>query len=258
MRGARVRERLQRDQPVLSVMLPFPSPAVVEMLGAASVDLVMLDGEHGAIDAAEIEAMVRAADVVDLPAIVRVAHNDPPSILRVLDAGASGIIAPHVTTADDARRAVDAARYGPLGHRSYGSPRAMLHGRRGDTRAYIEAANRETLVIGLFEDAAGLDHLDAILAVPGLDALAIGPNDLAFSMGHPAAVGHPEVQAAIDRIIAACRAAGRPTGLPASDLAQARSHVARGCRIISVGAAGLLIGAAREMARTLASGKITS
>jgi 4-hydroxy-2-oxoheptanedioate aldolase len=251
MRGAKVRAKLGRGEAAVSAMVPFYAPAVLELLGSTGVDMAMLDGEHGALDVAQCEDMVRAADAVGLPAIVRVPHNDAPTILRYLDMGASGIIAPHVTTAEDARRAVQASRYGPLGHRSYGSPRALtVHG--GSPADYVERANREILVIGLFEDVAGVERIDELLAVEGLDALAIGPTDLAFSMGLGPQPWHPDVQAVADRVIAACRRAGRPTGLPASDPEQARQHVARGCQIISVGVGGLLTGAAREMVSALA------
>jgi 4-hydroxy-2-oxoheptanedioate aldolase len=250
MRGARIREKLTAGGSVLNVMVPFHSPAVIEMLGVAGVDMVMLDAEHGAIDEATCEHMVRAADVVDLTAIVRVPNNQPSTILRYLDLGSSGIMAPHIASVEDARAAVAAAKYGPAGQRSYGGPRAQVISRVGAPE-YVERANRETLVIGLFEDAAGIDQIDAIFAVEGLDALAVGPNDLAFSMGRPAQPWHPEVQAVVDRVIEASRRAGKATGLPASDLEQARSHLARGCRIVSVGVGALITPTAKAMMAAL-------
>jgi 4-hydroxy-2-oxoheptanedioate aldolase len=252
MRGARIREKLQRGGTVINAMLPFPSPAVVEMLGLSGIDMVMLDAEHGAIDEALCENMVRAAEVVDLPAIVRVPHNDASTILRYLDLGASGIMPPHITTVDDARRAVEACRYGPLGKRSYGGPRAAMYNIKESAAAYVERANREIFVVGLFEDVAGIDEIDRIFAVEGLDALVVGPSDLSFSMGYPAQPWHPAVQEIVDRVIAAAQRAGKATGLPAGDAAQARDHVRRGCRIISVGVAGLLIGAAKSFVAEVA------
>ncbi|HEY3082363.1 MAG TPA: aldolase/citrate lyase family protein [Chloroflexota bacterium] len=251
MRGAKIRQKLGRGEAVVNAMIPFYAPALLELLGSTGVDMAMLDAEHGALDAAQCEDMVRAADAVGLPAIVRVPHNDAPTILRYLDMGASGIIAPHVTTAEDARRAVQSARYGPLGGRSYGGPRALIvHG--GTPAEYVERANREILVIGLFEDVAGIERIDEVFAVEGLDALAIGPSDLAFSMGLGPSPWDARVQEVADRVIAASRRAGKPTGLPASDPEQARGHVSRGVQIISVGVGSLLTGAARQMAMALA------
>lgn len=253
MRGARIREKLARGGVVLNVMVPFHAPSLIEMLGLAGVDCVMLDAEHGAMSESECEHMVRAADTVDLPALVRVPHNDAPTILRYLDLGASGIIAPHVTTVEDARRAVEAARYGPEGKRSYGGPRAGGFGIRESATDYVRRANREIVVLGLFEDAAGADQLDEILAVEGLDGLPIGPSDLSFTVGHPANPAHPDVQAVIDRVIAATKRAGKPTGLPATSLEQARDHVARGCQIISFGVGALVTGGAKNLMAGLTS-----
>jgi 2-keto-3-deoxy-L-rhamnonate aldolase RhmA len=246
MHGARIREKLAGGGVVMNVMVPFHSPTTIEMLGVAGVDMVMLDAEHGSIDEAQGEHMVRAAEVVDLPAIVRVPNNQHSTILRWLDLGCSGILAPHVASAEEAADVVEAVKYGPAGKRSYGGPRAHLISRASATD-YVERANRETIVIGLFEDAAGIDQIDRIFAVEGLDALAVGPNDLAFSMGYPAQPWHPEVQKVVDRVIEASRKAGKATGLPASDAAQARDHVSRGCRIVSVGVGSMLMPAAKAM-----------
>lgn len=254
MRGARLRDKLRRGEVIVNMGLTFHSPTLVEILGYTDVDDIYLDAEHGSINEAQCEDMVRAADLLDKPVIIRVPRNDPATILRYLDIGASGIIAPHVTTRRDAERAVEAVKYGPLGRRSFAGGRANGFGMRESAAAYIERANRETLVIGLFEDVDGLDNLSEVLSVDGLDALIIGPNDLAFSMGYPAQPWHPEVQKVVDQIIAHCRAAGKPTGLPAVDLAQARQHAERGCQIVTVNIPNLLLSAAGELVQHLHAG----
>jgi len=144
-------------------------------------------------------------------------------------------------------RAVEAAKYGPQGKRSYGGPRAGMYGARESPQDYVRRANHETVVVGLFEDVEGIDQIDEIFAVDGLDALCVGPNDLAFSMGYPAQPWHPEVQKVVDRVIEASKRSGKATGLPAADLDQARAHVARGCRIISVGVGAILMNGARAL-----------
>lgn len=251
MRGERLRAKMQAGQVILNVGLTFHAPAVVEMLGYTDVDDVYLDAEHGSINEAQCEEMVRAADLLDKPVIVRVPTNDPSVILRYLDVGTSGIIVPHVTTPEDAERAVQACKYGPRGTRSFAGGRASGYGVRESAAEYVRRANRETVVIGLFEDARGLSNVPEILTVDGLDALIVGPNDLAFSMGYPAQPWHSEVQRVVDQIIAHCRKAGKPTGLPASDLAQARQHIERGCRIITVGVSSLLLASAQQLAQQL-------
>ncbi len=251
MRGARLRARMRADQVIVSVGLTFHSTSVVEMLAYTDVDDIFLDAEHGPINEAQCEDMVRAADLLDKPVLIRVPTNEPHVILRYLDIGASGIVVPHITTREDAERAIDAIKYGPEGHRSFAGGRAGGYGARESAAEYVQRANRETVVVGLFEDVRGLDDLPEILAVEGLDALIVGPNDLAFSMGYPAQPWHPEVQKVVDRVIAECRRVGKPTGLPASDLEQARRHVERGCRVITVSAASLLMSAARAFAESL-------
>lgn len=251
MRGAALREKLQAGQVVLNVGLTFDSPSVVEMLGYAGADSIFLDAEHGSFGPDECEDMIRAADLLDKPAIVRVPTNREEVILRFLDVGASGIIAPHVSTRADAERAVRAVKYGPEGRRSFAGGRASAYGTGESGADYIRRANRETLVIGLFEDVAGLPNLTEILAVPGLDALIVGPNDLAFSMGYPADPWNSEVQKVVDQVIAACRADGKATGLPASDAAQARRHVERGCQIITMTVASILISSTNRLASEL-------
>ena len=247
MRGQRLREKMQSGQVILSMGLTFDSPAIVEMLGYTDVDDIFLDAEHGPFNEAQCENLIRVADAADKPVIVRVPTNDAHVILRYLDTGASGLVIPHVTTRDDAERAVQAAKFGPRGKRSFGNGRAFAYGARESATDYIARANRETVLIGLFEDVRGIDNVPDILAVDGLDALIVGPFDLSFSMGHPAQPWHPEVQKVVDEVIAASQRAGKPTGLPANDAGQARSHVERGCRFISLGVASLIIDGARVL-----------
>lgn len=250
MRGAILRDRLRSGEIILNVGLTFHSPTVVEVLGYAGADTIFLDGEHGAFGPLEAEEMIRAADVVEKPVLVRVPANEDHVILRFLDVGASGVIVPRVTNRQDAERAIHAVKYGPEGYRSFAGVRASAYGTRESALEYVQRANRETVVVGLFEDINGLPNLPGILGVPGLDALIIGPNDLAASMGYPGQPGHPDPQAAIDQIITACRRAGVPTGLPASDADGARQNVERGCQIITMTASSILVdGTRRAVAR---------
>jgi len=251
MHGEQLRARLKADQVILNLSLSFYSPSLVEILGYSDVDTIFLDAEHGPFNEAQCEDLVRTADLAGKPVLIRVPNNEDHVILRYLDIGTTGLIIPRVTTADDARRAVAAVKYGPQGHRSFASPRAASYGLRESSTDYIARANRETVVIGLFEDIRGLENLPEILAVEGLDALIIGPYDLSFSMGHPAQPGHPEVQRVIDQVIAACRAAGKATGLPAGDATVARQHVERGCRIISLSFASFLVNATRDFSERI-------
>jgi 4-hydroxy-2-oxoheptanedioate aldolase len=249
MRGQRLRDKMRRDEVILSLGVSFYSPTVVEMISHTAADDVFLDAEHGPLTEAQCEEMIRAADVNDKPVLIRVPKNDEHVILRYLDIGASGLVIPHVSTRDDAERAVRAMKYGPVGHRSFAGVRASAYGTRESPKEYIERANRETVVVGLFEDVDALPRLPEILAVDGLDALIVGPYDLSFSMGLPADPWHPRVQEVVDQVIIACRNAGKPTGLPASSPAQARQHIQRGCRIITYNVSSLIIGGVNDLSQ---------
>jgi len=242
---------MHSDQVILNIGLTFHSPSVVEMLGYTVADDIFLDAEHGAIDENLCEDMIRAADAHDKPVIIRVPTNQDHVILRYLDIGASGLIIPHVSSPEDAARAVAAMKYGPEGHRSIAGSRASAYGTRESAVEYMRRANRETVMIGLFEDISALPKVKEILAVEGLDGLIVGPNDLAASMGLPGQPWHSEVQEVVDQVIAAARAAGKPTGLPASNAAQARQHIARGCRMITLSVSSLIIDGMNQLAKDL-------
>ena len=161
-------------------------------------DYVFLDLEHGdGMDIASAAGLIRAADAARVPAIVRVPRNESDVVARVLDQGALGICIPHIQTADDARRAVRAVKYGPEGERSvhpYVHATEYVGGHAW--QEYWVTANDETLVIALVEDREGLENIDEIAAVPGVDVLWLGLADLTQSLGIPGETSHPLVLAA--------------------------------------------------------------
>ncbi len=249
MLGRSIREKLKAGQPVLGMGMTFDSPLVAELLGLTDFDAVWLDAEHGPIDASHCDNMIRAAFLAGKPALVRVPNGDSDTILTYLEVGASGVVVPHVNTAEEARNVVAASKYWPEGHRSFG-PTRFFSRRPGQTiDDYVREANESTIVMCMFEDVAALDELDEIVGTPGLDAYIIGAFDLAFSMGLPGRVDDLRVGEVIDRVIAACRSAGIATGLPAGSAEQAKAHIERGAQFISFSAAGsLIIDAANRLA----------
>ncbi len=190
------RSSLQTGEPKFGLLALSGSPQMVEMGGFLGMDFVVLDMEHtDGVGIPEILHLIRAADAAGLPAVVRVPRSDPSLIQRVLDFGAAGICVPHVSSPEDARRAVAAAKYPPDGSRST-CPyiRASEYGGKEDVARYAAEANSETLVMALVEDRRGLEDLDAILAVPGVDAVAVGFSDLARDLGLPGTGTHPEIE----------------------------------------------------------------
>ena len=233
MRGKRIKDKLRAGRPVFTVPLKFHAPRLVEMLARSGADQVFLDAEHGPLSERECEEMVRAADLYDVPVSIRVPVNAPHVILRYLDIGTSTILVPHVTTREDGERAVRAVKYPPEGERSFAPGRgAELLGL--GPQDYVRRANEETAVLALFEDVRGVDNVDAICRVPGIDGLAVGVYDLAASMGHPGQPWRDDVQAVVERVLGTCRAHRMPFGTVPRDRADLSRQLERGCQLITL------------------------
>ncbi len=246
MRPNAMKVKMLAGEPVAGAIISAADEQLVEVLGLAGFDYVMIDCEHGHMSVRECETLVRACEAVGITSVVRVPHNSPDMILRHLDTGAQGIVIPQVNSADDARRAVNAVYYHPIGERGLAGTRAADYGLTRSLAEYTVDANRELVVIALIENVRAIDELEEILKVEGLTAVTIGPADLSQSLGHPGGRNHPDVEAAIDRIITMAIDAGVPVGINTSTGAEARAARERGCLQTSVSSWGLLAGAARD------------
>jgi 4-hydroxy-2-oxoheptanedioate aldolase len=187
-----------------------PDPGACEFLGRLGFDLLCLEGEHSAMGVETVQRLVAAADLAPVPALVRVAGNEPIAIAAALDAGAAGIVVPRIDSGADAAAAVAATRYPPQGTRGLGPSRAAGYGVR--IRDYLGRANRELLLAIQVESQAAVENLDSILAVEGVDMIFVGPGDLACSLGidDPSS---PELREEVESVLERSRAAGRLTGV---------------------------------------------
>ena len=173
------RDTLKTGAPQAGLVVMYPSPGVVERIGP-DWDWVWIDGQHGELGYAELIALVRACDFVQRPAFVRVPGHEAGPIGQALDMGATGVIVPCVDTPEQAKSLVAAAKLPPLGGRSYGGRRPIdLHG-----RTYSDSANTDTLLVLQIETLLGIENVEAIAAVPGVDALFLGPDDILLRRGH--------------------------------------------------------------------------
>jgi 4-hydroxy-2-oxoheptanedioate aldolase len=227
-------------------VLPGSLPA--EQMGRAGFDWVIIDTQHGGIGPGDLVPMIQALELNGTTPVVRVPWTDPPTIMRVLDFGARGVIVPMVNTAADAQAAASAVRYPPEGIRSFGPTRAAY--------ASPTHANEDVVLLVMIETSQALENVDEIAATPGVDGLFIGPVDLGLSMGLPLdwTGSSPAILDAVDRVVAAGARTGRFTGMVSSTADHARELLRRGVSFITLGAdvGYLMAGIARDGA-TLAS-----
>lgn len=244
--------RVAGGDTVYGVIVKMPAPALVELVGHTGFDLVVIDTEHGSADHTELEHHLRAADSADIPALVRVGSNDPLAILRALDAGAVGVIVPHVSDAEDAQAAVRAAHYPPTGSRGLAlSTRAGRHGTL-PLHEHLATAAASTFVVAQLEDGHAVAHSARIAATPGLNAVWIGPSDLSLSLGLPGQITHPTVVGAIDHIAAAVTASSHcALCVLADSVEQALAWRKRGARIVLFNSTAILVDQLRTVTNRL-------
>ncbi len=205
----RVKQKLREGAPVFGLFASIPSALMVEMVGCSGYDFIIIDLEHVCINPETLEHMIRAAELTGLTAMVRVPEPNPKVILRALDAGALGIVVPHVETKEQAAGIVRACKYGPDGTRSLNSGRAGMFGKH-DLAAYIRRANEQIMVVPMIESREGVSQAEQIAAVPGIDMVLEGAADLSQSCGVPWQTGAPVVQEGLRQVQAACRKQGVP------------------------------------------------
>lgn len=232
-----LKEKLAQGKQPLGTFVGTASPAVVECLGCAGLDFVILDNEHSPVEAETTAAMVRAAELRNVTPLARVREISRPAILKLLDVGVQGLIIPDVRGTEDVRRVVDYAKYAPVGRRGFCPSRKDGWGTDPqcgvlDTMAHF---NQETLVIPQCETAEALSDIETIAAMDGADGIFIGPFDLSISMGMPGDFENPQFRAALARILSACRAAGKPCLIFAGDGAGAAVRFAQGYDAVAMG-----------------------
>jgi 2-dehydro-3-deoxyglucarate aldolase len=237
--GHDFRARLKRGDTLLGTMVTLPSTATAEILAGLGFDWLFVDGEHGPLETAELAGILQVAGQ-KTACIVRVPEAAEVPIKKALDLGADGVIVPQVNTAEQAANVVRFARYAPEGARGVGLARAHGYGQRFGE--YLAAANREIAVIVQAEHALAVDNIEAIVRVPGVDAVLLGPYDLSASLGKTGRIDDPAVVAAIRRVTEACRAAHMPLGYFGVTAAAVRPYVAEGYTLIVAGVDTLFLG----------------
>ena len=227
------RQDLIAGKKLIGCWCSLASPITTEILGLAGFDWLLLDEEHSPNDVVSFIPQLMALKDSPSAPIVRPRWNDTVVIKRLLDGGFYNFLIPFIESADDAKRAVAATRYPPQGVR--GVSISQRSNRYGTVKDYLNLINDNITVLVQIESRAGVEAVDEISAVQGVDGLFVGPSDLAAGFGHLGNPSHPDVQAAIKQVFDRAKAAGKPSGILAGAEADARRYLEMGASFVAVG-----------------------
>jgi len=245
----KVKEAWKAGKAVVNGWLAIPNGFSAEMYAQAGWDSVTVDMQHGVQDYLSCIACFQGMQPHGVTPLVRVPWNEPGIVGKVLDGGAYGVICPMVNTAEQARNLVSYCKYPPLGTRSNGPIRAGIYGEGG---TYQQTANDEILVIPMIETREALDQLDAILDVPGIDGIYVGPSDLGLSLGLPPRLDREEtdILKIYERLIREGDKRGIAAGLHNGTAAYAKRMIGMGLKLVTISnEVGLMVAAARAAVR---------
>ncbi|RFT75828.1 4-hydroxy-2-oxoheptanedioate aldolase [Bordetella bronchiseptica] len=240
---------LRQGQVQIGLWVGLADPYAAEAVAGAGYDWLLIDGEHAPNDVRQMLSQLQAVAPYPVHPVVRPVIGDVPLIKQILDIGAQTLLVPVVESAEEAATMVAATRYPPRGIRGVGSALARSS-RWNQIPDYLHKADEEMCVLVQAETRAGMEQLDAITQVEGVDGVFFGPADLSASMGHLGNPGHPDVQAAILDAIRRVRAAGKAPGILTADVKLARQYIEAGALFVAVGVdTTLLVRAARDLVR---------
>jgi 4-hydroxy-2-oxoheptanedioate aldolase len=228
---------LRRGETVFVGWVGNPDALVIETIARTKFGAVNLDMQHGWHSVASIEAGIRAIAIADKPAIVRVPVGDFAFASRALDMGAEAVIAPMINTVADARAFVDATKYPPTGKRSWGPGRAMTLGKSKSGADYLGWTRENILAFAMIETVEAIANLDAILAVPGIDGVFVGPSDLSLTLSEGAIIDalSPTIDDAVATILAGTKAHGKLSAMFGANPAHAKAIAAQGYQLVAIG-----------------------
>lgn len=236
-----LKKRIGEGKACYGVISPTKDPTVAEYIGLNGFDYYMIDGEHGAITASDIQPLIMACELTNCTPLARIRSVDTKLILQYMDAGIMGVMMPGIDNADDVRRLVDAIKYPPVGKRGLGPIRASqyMQGKMSQEE-YVHFANQETFVLPQIESMEAVNNLEELCSIDGVDGFIIGPRDLAMSMGFYDGPKHDEVAKMLDHIFDTIKKAGKFYGTVAGTSESAQALVDKGASMILNSVQGLL------------------
>ena len=247
--STRLARLLKANKPAMGMGNDLADPAVLEVAALAGYDRTLTDMEHNPFTESQVAAHILAAGGYDITPVVRVRFNSEEHVKWVLDAGAGGVIIPGLANSDEGKWAVEICKYHPVGRRGFAPTRVGQFWTNHEE--YIASANDEIALICQVERASAVEDIEAICQIGPIDALWIGPADLAQSLGHVGNPTHPDVQAAIDKVIEAATRHGKPWGLPVPTVEAFEGYVKRGGTAMVLGLDSRMV---MDQAQALASG----
>jgi staphyloferrin B biosynthesis citrate synthase len=251
------KERMQAGEVALGLIVRVARTGDIARIARTSGhDFIFIDGQHAIFTRETIGHIAQAALGCGVAPLVRVRSCDDPDIPVLLDNGVTGIIVPDVNTAAEAERAVRAAKYAPIGRRSVGGGSTVFDHAAVPLADSIRILNELTLVVCMIETRKGLENVDEIAAVDGVDVLHVGCSDLSVALGKPGAYGDPEITAALERVIDAANRHGKFAGLGGDrDLERQVSYIRKGVRFVTTQAdLALLLAAASQKTAEIRAG----
>jgi len=238
MRKNRVKEIWESGGAVLNGWCSIPSSFSAEVMAHQGFDSITIDMQHGVVDYQVALTMLQAISTTDVTPMARVPWNDPGRLMKILDAGAFGVICPMINTREDAEAFVGACKYPPMGFRSFGPIRAKYYagGSSHGGGDYHVDANEHTLAIAQIETRQAIENLDEILSVPGLGGVYVGPSDLAMALGSEPRKGQsdPDVIEARNFILETCKRHGIPAGIHTNSTEVAVNMIKQGFQLASL------------------------
>jgi 4-hydroxy-2-oxoheptanedioate aldolase len=247
-----LKKRLRDGKALFGTFVRSSDPAVVETLGFAGFEFIIIDNEHTAMNLENMVNLIRTAELAGMVPTVRIRQKNAAEILRVLDSGAMGVQVPQVDTPEEARKIARWIKYAPEGERGFAASQRSAGYGSMDPVQYAQMSNANILTVCYCETKESVENLDEIVKVPGVDIIFIGPFDLSQAYGVIGQPNHPKVLEIIDAIITKVRAAGRAVGIIASDGATTKGWIEKGVQYFAISSdLGLMLSAGRSIIKDL-------
>lgn len=233
----KIKEKILNGETVLGTFFNIGGSTAVECLGIAGLDFLIIDTEHGPFDVESSMDFIRAAELREITPLVRVKDSSRSSILKMLDIGAKGLVVPCIETVEQVKQIVEYGRYYPVGKRGFAYGRAVAYGFEsfvGNMNEYFKTCNEKTMILLQCETQGCLNNIEEIVNIDGVDGIFVGPYDLSIGMGKAAQFTDPEFTKAINRIVKACKDAGKFIFIYSADSSMAKKYLADGFNGVAI------------------------